>query len=84
MTFELENVYTAVSAEKCKEGAFGYFANDIASLKQTIQNKKTTFKTFYSRLDAVCDDKFERRFSTPCGNFALFYPTDETENVARY
>ena len=84
MTFEIKNVRTAVNAEETELYTYGYFANDIASIRQTIENKKSSFKTVYARLEGVLEDKFERRFSSSCGTFSLFYPTDKTENSMRY
>lgn len=82
--FDIKNVYTAVTAKDAELHTFGYFANDIASIRQTIQNKKPNFKTVYSSLEGVMDDKFERRFYCPSGVFALFYPMDRVENNIRY
>lgn len=84
MTFELKNVHTAVNAEECKLFTYGYFANDIASIRQAIQAKKTNMRTVYDRLEGVCDGKFERRFVCSCGVFSFFYPTDKKENELRY
>lgn len=82
--FDLSNVKTAVEADKCELHVFGYFANDIASLRQTVTKRKVSLNTVYSRLDGINADKFERRFSCPNGSFSLFYPTDRTENEGRY
>lgn len=82
--FDIKNVHTAVTAEKAELHTFGYFANEVASLRQTIQNKKPSFKTVYSRLEGVLEDKFERRFYCSSGTFSLFYPMDKTENILRY
>ena len=84
MTFELKNVHTAINAEECELFTYGYFANDIASIRQTIQTKKTSMRTVYDKLEGVCDDKFERRFACSCGVFSFFYPTDKAENELRY
>lgn len=82
--FDIKNVHTAVNADNCELYNFGYFANDIASLKQTVKNKKSSLRTIYAVLTAVLDEKYERRFSCPYGNFSLFYPTDTSENRMRY
>lgn len=82
--FEIKNVHTAVNAEECELFTFGYFANDIASIRQTVENRKVSMRTVYDRLDGILEDKFERRFSCSCGSFSLFYPTDRTENGVRY
>ena len=84
MTFELKNVHTAINAEECELFTYGYFANDIASIRQAIQTKKTSMRTVYAKLEGVCDDKFERRFVCSCGVFSFFYPTDKKENELRY
>lgn len=82
--FEIKNVRTAVNAEKCELFTFGYFANDIASLRQTVENGKLSLRTVYDRLDGIHEERFERRFSCLCGSFSLFYPTDRIENDMRY
>lgn len=82
--FEIKNVHTAVNAEECELFTFGYFANDVASIRQTVENRKVSMRTVYDRLDGVCEDKFERRFSCSCGCFSLFYPMDKTEISSRY
>ena len=84
MTFELKNVRTAVTAEECELFTYGYFANDIASIRQTKQTKKTSMRTVYDKLEGIGDDKFERRFACSCGVFSFFYPTDKKENELRY
>ena len=84
MTFELKNVHTAINAEECELFTYGYFANDIASIRQAVQAKKTNMRTVYDRLGGICDDKFERRFVCSCGVFSFFYPTDKKENELRY
>lgn len=81
MPFELKNVHTAINAEECELFTYGYFANNIASMRQA---KKTNMRTVYDRLEGICDDKFERRFACPCGVFSFFYPTDKKENELRY
>lgn len=40
MTFEIKNVHTAVNAEKCELFTYGYFANNIASIRQTEEDKE--------------------------------------------
>lgn len=84
MTFELKNVHTAVNAEECELFTYGYFANNIASIRQTIQAKKTNMRTVYDRLEGICYDKFERRFACSCGVFSFFYPTDKKEKELCY
>ena len=84
MTFEIKNVHTAVNAEKCELFTYGYFANNIASIRQTVENKKVNMCTVYDGLEGICNDKFERRFACSCGVFSFFYPTDKTENESRY
>ena len=84
MPFELKNVHTAINAEEFELFTYGYFANNIASMRQAIQAKKTNMRTVYDRQEGICDDKFERRFACPCGVFSFFYPTDKKENELRY
>jgi len=84
MAFEVNNVYTTVNAQDCKLHVYGYFTNDLESLKQTVQNGKSNLKTIYAELEGICSEKFERRFMSPYGVFALFYPTDKEENIIRY
>ena len=82
--FNIDNVKTAKEAEQVELFTFGYFANDIASIKQTIENGKVSMRTVYNRLNGIHEDRFERRFSCSCGSFSLFYPTDRIENDMRY
>lgn len=84
MTFDIKNIHSAVNAEECELFTFGYFANDIASIRQTLKNRRVSMRVVYDKLDSILEDKFERRFSCSCGNFSLFYPTDKTENSMRY
>ena len=84
MEFKKENVRTALDAESCKIFEWGYFANDLASLKGTIETLKPNMRTVYDRLDGVCEERFERRFCCSCGTFSLFYPLDKVENKERY
>ena len=84
MIFELKNVHTAINAEECELFTYGYFANDIASIRQAVQAKKTNMRTVYDRLEGICDVKFEKRFVCSCGVFSFFYPTDKKENELRY
>ena len=82
--FDMSRICTAVNAENCKLKMFGYFANDIASIRQTVEKKKVCFRTIYTCLIAVLDESEEKRYSTDYGNFALFYPTDTILNKERY
>lgn len=84
MTFDIKNVHTTVNADECKILTYGYFANDLESLRATLYNGRTCLRTVYTRLEGICAEKFEKRFVSDCGVFALFYPTDLTENELRY
>ena len=82
--FDSDKILTAVTAEKAEVFTFGYFANDVASLRQSVQSKKQNFKTVYAMLNSVLEDKYEKRFSCPYGTFSLFYPTGRTEEIELY
>lgn len=84
MDFQAKNVMTAVTADRCRLFTYGYFANDMESLRDSVTRSRICHKAVYDRLDGIHTDRFEHRFCCSCGNFALFYPTDRTENEMRY
>lgn len=91
MVFDVRNVYTSVSASDVSErvilhGVYGYFAHDLASLKEAVKNNKTTGKCLYGRLTAIKDETNRARFVLDRGDyiFSLFYPTDNFLNTDRY
>lgn len=77
-------VFCAVNADEAPLFTYGYFANDLASLRRAVQEESANFKCIYARLEGVVKDSFERRFNTAYGYFSLFLPLDETENEERY
>lgn len=84
MDFDYKNLKTTVNAETIKIGRFGYFDNDLASIKKAVATGKTNLHVVYARLNYVLEDKFERRFGCDVGNFSLFYCTDREHNQNRY
>ena len=83
MTFDLQSVRTTVTACASDVGTYGYFSNNLASLKQAVEKTKTNLYTFYERLSKIEDTNWERRFTCSIASFALFYPMD-TVNMERY
>lgn len=77
-------IYSAVDAERAEEGTYGYFSNTLAPLKESLKKGKTNLYVLYTRLDSVLDPKFERRFCTKNGNFALFCPLGNYFEEKRY
>lgn len=87
MNFDLTNVMTTVDINirgRVHINDYGYFANDLDSLYRAVTKEKVNLKTIYTRLSYFLEDNCERRFGTPSGNFALFYPTDSKLNETRY
>lgn len=86
MNFDIDNVKTTVNINygDIEIGAFGYFANDIDSLYRAVIREQINLKAVYTRLSYCLEDKYERRFGTPSGNFSLFYPIDNKLNETRY
>jgi len=82
--FDIKNVHTTLNAGECNLGTYGYFSNDLESLRDTVQYEKTNFRSVYAKLEQILEDKFEKRFYCNCGAFSLFYPTDKSENSMRY
>lgn len=83
MDFDVSNVYSAVNAEKAPD-CYGYFSNTMGALRQSVDRQRINLNTVYTRLEGVFEEKFERRFCTSQGNFALFYPVDGTFTRGRY
>lgn len=81
--FNSANVYSTVNADEAPLW-YGYAANNIASLKRAVEKESINLKVFYTRLDSVLSGEYERRFCTPQGNFALFYPLDKPCEKVRY
>lgn len=91
MQYNRQNVFTVVTADDIPQktvakGIFGYFANDIASLRQTVETDKTTARCLYGRLTYIKGSANRERFVLDKGNymFSLFYPTDTFLNINRY
>lgn len=84
--FDLSNVKTTVDidTDNVNIGDYGYFSNDLDSIKRAIESRKTNFKCQYERLSGVLNSNNERRFITVSGYFSLFYPTDKELNINRY
>lgn len=84
--YDEKKVFTCVNAEKAPLGMFGYFADDIYSLKRSVIEGQTNRRTIYNKLEGVLSSTVSKRFYTDnCGfKFALFYPMDERCNPQRY
>lgn len=91
MQYYKQNVFTVVTADDIPQktvakGIFGYFANDLASLRQAVETDKTTDRCLYGRLTCIKGSANRERFVLDKGNymFSLFYPTDTFLNINRY
>lgn len=82
--FDVEQVKTAVNADTAEIFTWGYFSNNLADLRRSIEQRKINLYTVYTCLKSVLSEKAERRFETRQGNFSLFYPLDSEEVKARY
>lgn len=82
--FDIKNVRHLMNTKRCKTGMYGYFGNNLDSLKNAVEKKKTNFNVIYARLDFILDEKYERRYGTQYGTFSLFYPLDTKINKERY
>lgn len=82
--FETKRLKTTVNAESARIGGFGYFGNDLETIKKAVTTSKTSLKTVYARLDYILDEGKERRFGCYAGNFSLFYYTEREHNPNRY
>ena len=83
MTFDLQNVRTAVTACAGEVGKYGYFANNLTALRKAVTKEQISLQTIYDRLDSLEDASREHRFTGQVGSFALFYPMDNV-NMERY
>ena len=83
MKFDCNNIKTCVNAETAEMFSYGYFSNDIASLKEAIKEERSSFKVVYTMLNGVFEESREKRFSCAFGVFALYYPVDKV-NRERY
>lgn len=82
--FDLAQIKTAVNADTAEIFTWGYFSNNLADLRQTVELGRINLRTVYTCLKDILNEKAERRFSTKLGNFSLFYPLEMGENKARY
>lgn len=77
-------IYSAVDADRAEEGTYGYFSNALAPLKESLEKRKINLSVVYARLEVVLNEKFERRFCTNQGNFALFCPLGNSFEEKRF
>lgn len=82
--FENRNLKTTANADNAKVGSFGYFGNNLASIRKAVTTGRTNLKVVYARLDYVIDENAERRFGCDAGNFSLFYYLEREYNPSRY
>lgn len=82
--FDLSKLKTTVNADNVRNGSFGYFGNDLDSIKRAVTQGKTNLKVVYARLNYVLPDNNERRFGCDAGNFSLFYYLEREHNPNRY
>ena len=81
---DCSNIYHTVNADSAPLYTYGYFSNDLDSLRKAVNAEKTTLKVIYLRLEYVLEDNNERRFGTKVGIFSLFYPLDKEKDEGRY
>lgn len=84
MDFDTSKVMTCVTADQCEICSYGYFANNLASLKKAVEEERTNLNAIYSRLLHVESDNRGKRFGNEIGYFGLFYMTDLEEDEGRY
>lgn len=90
MNFVNDICVTAVSADTLKsvldKGIYGYFSNDLNSIRTSVLKERISSKCVYGRLKSIASDTEAKRFSFEDNNllYALFYPTDNYLNVDRY
>lgn len=83
-TFDSRNLKTTANAGKTKTGIYGYFSNDLESLKSAVKRNRTGLKVVYAELEYILPECNERRFGCSCGNFSLFYALDKSLDKNRY
>lgn len=79
MIFDFSKVRTTVNADKNDIYNYGYFANTLSVLKETVEREHSMMRSIYAMLTDIASEDFERRFMTETGNFALFYKMCGTE-----
>lgn len=86
MEFDISKVKTSVDIElgNVALNSYGYFSNDIESIRRAVTQDRINLKVIYTKLNNFLESKYERRFDTYYGNFALFYQTDDKFNETRY
>lgn len=86
MDFDISKVKTTVDIDKGEVtlDSYGYFSNDLDSIRRAVTQNKINLKVVYTKLNNFLEPKYERRFDTRSGNFALFYLTDSKLNETRY
>lgn len=75
--FDVNKLYSMVNADSARCGTYGYFANNLQDLKEVLNNKKVKLHVQYTYLQLVLSEKWEKRFDTKQGVFALFYPCEK-------
>lgn len=86
MDFDISKVKTTVDIDKGEVtlDSYGYFSNDLDSIRRAVTQDKINLKAVYTKLNNLLEPKYERRFDTLSGSFALFYQTDDKYNEVRY
>lgn len=91
MEFKVKNVYTAANADRIHkrtlaEGLYGYFSDNVESLKKAVERERINRECWYGRLSYVEPPCMMKRFYFGSEDlfFCLFYPTDRKHNKMRY
>lgn len=73
--YDETKVYTALNAHKVKAGSRGYFADNLKTLKEAVEHRRSRD---YGTVEKILDEDNSCRFSMKdvCG-FALFYLSDD-------
>lgn len=77
MVFDKSKVYTALNADDIKVGSKGYFANNIANLKDKVELSNLTLCEVSEILDE--SDKFRFKSEVTGELFNLFYLVEEPQ-----
>ena len=84
MTFELNHTRSGVTVDEEEVGMYGYFSNDVQSLRDCVDRERTSLRVIYDCLTGVLGENYERRFLNHYGTFSYFYPVDKVCNENRY
>ena len=79
MEFDKSKVYTALNTDEVKTGSKGYFANNIANLKDKVELSNLSLFEVTEILDE--SDKFRFKSEVTGELFNLFYLVEEPKEI---